>query len=844
MHLLRGTVFQTPPLPLIGREQAPARAAELVQKAQLLTLIGPAGIGKSALAVESARRAAAGFSGGVFHCDLSQTENPAEVSVALAAALENAPGDTGPGDTRLGSTTGTHAAVAFGRQLAQLGQALWLLDGIDRVFDVIAAWLPGWLSQASQVHLLVTSRRRLRLQAEVTLRVNALDETASRALFLARARAARDGFVVEPEQNGDLATVLSVCDGVPLALALAAEQTVALSLRQLADRLHGDLSSLDRPLADMPAHHGSMHAALALSYAQLSPSAQRLLCRCSVLPGDLTLAAVEALAAHLSLEASLPTVLADLCDHSLLESERAGGPFRLGRLTRAFARAQLLADPIASAAAFAHHAALCLTAPGSCSAEDLEAIVSRWLEGGAAGVSAEHAARAACLLAERPSPSPSLLHWLDRVLELSGLPPELRARARIGRARLHRFFGRTREALRDLTAALRAAPTPALQAAALCERGHVQRHRGRPAAARAAYARALACVPEPPMRARVLASLGALHFEQGELEPAEQLHAQALELYRQCGEEAGAAVVFHNAGLIAQERGALESAEQVFTRALDLHARSGDRRFAAIARLDLAGLHIERGLYSAARAEASAALQQLTTLGDARHAALAQALRGVALAQLGQLAAAQADFEQAEAVRSQAGDDLFARVLSVHSGHLHLAGALRAYASGADADCASLLRRADDIGRHALPRNRSTDSARSLRSDELRLAHRLLSTAAQRHAQLADSLLVAADQAWLRGPGSGRADLSGKAVVRRLLAALLHQRLTRPELVLSTEALVRHAWPSERLATSTAANRLHVALNQLRKFGLQTALRRRGAGYQLDPAVPVFVIEQ
>ena len=840
MTVLRGAAFQTPPILLHGRDAELTQLQRLLGEQRVVTLIGAPGVGKSALASVAARRAVARFKGGVWYCDLAEATNGQVVCTALERALELQPG------------LAPHEAAPLGPRLRQRDHALILLDGIDLAADAIAALLPAWLGAAPSVQWLLTSRRRLRLRWETTLAVHALSDESGQALFLERAGAVRGSFAPEPATRSALGSITRACGGLPLALELAAQQTASLSLAQLQTGLAQDLSLLERPLRDMPARHHSMRAAIELSFSQLIEPARRLLVRCSVFGSDFTLAAAQCVMEPYG-NRSLPVALADLLDHSLLECPQPGGPYHLAPPTRAFARERLAACDD-HAGVLARHARLCLTVAEaaephpdmSCSGQDLEAIASRWLDPKtAAAITREQAARALCLLAEAPSPPPSLCALLDRVLDgTRALPRTLEARIRIARARQHRYGGRSSAALSDLRAALGLAECADLRAAAYRERGHTHRHNGRPRDARQAYRKALEWAQGPTQQAHTLGSLGALHFEQGELEQAAALHSQALALFQQCGQEAEGAVVFHNAGLIAQERGALVEAERVYERALELHGRNGNQRFEAIAHLDLAGLQLERGLHSAARAEAGMAWEGLEECGDKRHAALAQALRGVASALLGQLSAAQAGFVRAEALRASTGDEVFAQVIEVHRGHLQLAQALRAYANGADAECAAHLRPGDGIGRGSRPRRRTASAQRSRESDELRLAHRLLKDASARYTELGDSLLVANDQTWLRGPGCQRSDLSSKAVARRLLAVLLDQRLTRPEQPVPMEVLLRSGWPDERLLAASASNRLHVALNQLRKLGLTNHLLRRGVGYRLDPELPVLVVEQ
>jgi hypothetical protein len=92
----------------------------------------------------------------------------------------------------------------------------------------------------------------------------------------------------------------------------------------------------------------------------------------------------------------------------------------------------------------------------------------------------------------------------------------------------------------------------------------------------------------------------------------------------------------------------------------------------------------------------------------------------------------------------------------------------------------------------------------------------------------------------LDGRGLWRADgsyvdLGRRSTLRRVLAALAHAHYEQPGVALSRMALFAAGWPGEQIDAGSAANRVYVAVAELRKLGLEGALESDGEGYLLAP---------
>jgi predicted ATPase/DNA-binding CsgD family transcriptional regulator len=298
----------------VGREPELARLSALLRRARLVTVTGPAGVGKTRLALRAAAKAAPCFSDGVCLVDLSGLDEPGLLVPAVNRALGVPEPDGGSSLDVL---------------LTELGDRclLLILDTCEHLIDECAIFAEAVIARAPGVTLLATSREPLDLIGEHACPIGALPvpqlhdaDTGGTAvdLFLQRAAAAVPGFTAGPE---DLRHVIAVCqrlDGIPLALEMAAVRLRALPLTELASRLDHCLPLLTS------GHRGSRHKtlrdAIGWSHALCTPAERDLWARLSVFAGPFTLRAAEEVCAGqpgVDRDQVMPTVIR-LVDKSLL----------------------------------------------------------------------------------------------------------------------------------------------------------------------------------------------------------------------------------------------------------------------------------------------------------------------------------------------------------------------------------------------------------------------------------------------------------------------------------------------------------------------------------------------
>jgi predicted ATPase/DNA-binding CsgD family transcriptional regulator len=339
---------------LIGRTAELESLADLVGEYRLVTVTGPGGVGKTRLASEMARQAAARFADGAWLVELAAVQDPALVPAAVAAALEvqQAPG--------LSVTESLLTSLA--RQ-----QALLVLDNCEHVLAAVADLCGTLLPAADDVRVLATSREPIGMAGEARFRLRPLPLPGpgeppdvggpAVALFADRARRADPRFALEGDSARLAGRLVARLDGMPLAIELAAARVEALGLGQLLDRLEDSFRLLTSGDRAAPPRHQSLTATVEWSYQLLDGLGQQVFRRVAVFPGPFTLDAAAAVAGA----AAEPVVL-HLVDCSLLTPPRTGPDGRPRYLMletlRAFGRDQLsAADELpASLAALARHA--------------------------------------------------------------------------------------------------------------------------------------------------------------------------------------------------------------------------------------------------------------------------------------------------------------------------------------------------------------------------------------------------------------------------------------------------------------------------------------------------------
>jgi len=320
--------FPAPATPLLGREQEAASVVDLFAReaVRLVTLTGPAGVGKTRLMLEAAGRLGPRFADGARFVELAAVSAADLVAPAIAAGL--------------GLSTSAGRLMADLKGYLRTRQLLLALDNFEQVLEA-AGLLSQLLAAAPGLVVLVTSRAVLRLSGEHEFVVPPLPvpsgdadpdpagllRYASVALFAERAHAAAPGFELTA---GNAVAVAEICrrlDGLPLAIELAAARVRLLSPQALLSRLDERFSLLTSGARDVPERQRTLKNTLDWSFGLLSAGEQALFARLGVFAGSFGLPAAEAVGGG-----QVVDTLGALVDSSLVQAQTGGGEPRFALL--------------------------------------------------------------------------------------------------------------------------------------------------------------------------------------------------------------------------------------------------------------------------------------------------------------------------------------------------------------------------------------------------------------------------------------------------------------------------------------------------------------------------------
>ncbi len=838
---------------LLGRARELATVTAALGSSPVVTLWGPAGIGKTSLA----RAVVGDHPGRAVFCSLALSTTGSGVAAELARAL------------------GLHGAAGsqeeclalLAKALERIERTLIVLDNVEQVVDEVADLVRELVSDDAR--FLVTSREPLQIAGELVVPVPPLalptdrePDAPAAQLFRLRAAAVSPG----PMDATCERAIVERLGGIPLAIELAAARLDVLTVEQLAARLDEWPTLLRSGRRDIDERHRTLVRAIELSFELLHPDEAVAAAELSLFRGRFDMEGAAAVLGGPAEDAVQSLVRKSLLGaargelhvwFSMLPTVREFALQRVGPMAAARRRyaAFVLSRARAAKARFE-------TARG---AADLAAL-QQDLEAVAHDASTHEALEALALLWPLAVFRGPIVSFASRIADRldatqgdDSVPAAVRAEGLLGSGEAHYATSSLDRAQRDFEELCRVAPSasqralgllglgrtlnaqgrsrdgqarlregiaeaePLGDAALSCDLwttlGTLLHHRGQLADARAHYTHALHFAEGPDLlrkRALLAIKLGFLEHDAGNPVAARASFAEARDAFTAVEDARHAAHQWGYFGNTYRAEGNVVEAERHYREAMSRLGRIGDRMFEGVFTMDLGALYLTAGRFEEAR---SALLRAGDLLGASRRGHLGVVHAGyaaIARVLTGDRAGGARDLEEAAA-----------RVVDAPG-----AAYLEAHAITVRAEDARALATASRRSKAAKEVAKALAALPPPVNDHVRVAMRV---AEHSLAALRGSALVHRVDGFVTAEGN---DVALKGSLALLFAALLTARRTNPGVPLSTAELLRAGWPSERVLAKAGAIRVRVSIAKLRSLGLGAWLRSE-SGYFLDPAVPL-----
>ena len=262
---------------------------------RLITILGPAGVGKTRLSIQCATGMAADHGWDVWFVPLAERSNASEIFEAVIAAMDSKHGSSSSEVNRI-------LELTAGRP------TLLVLDNLEQIAEDAGLYIAQILERVPNVCCLTSSRQALQILGEQVVAIDPLPlpeeqerslaelaQNPSIQLFVDRCQAIRPDLQLNDRNAEAITTLCARLDGLPLAIEIVAGLSNSFSPSQMLHHLPMKTTGLTSRRRDVPARHRSLRAAIDWSYQSLPPELQTLFRQLAVFRGGFTLQAAAAI---------------------------------------------------------------------------------------------------------------------------------------------------------------------------------------------------------------------------------------------------------------------------------------------------------------------------------------------------------------------------------------------------------------------------------------------------------------------------------------------------------------------------------------------------------------------